>query len=74
MTLRVAPFNSSNECSECGHIDSRNRLSQAVFHCVLCEHIDHADVNAAKVIVARGARETRNARLGEKTSSEAQAL
>lgn len=74
MTLRVAPFNSSNECSECGHINLCNRLSQAVFHCVVCDYSEHADINAAKVIVARGARETRNARLGEKSSSEAQAF
>ncbi|MGQ4806966.1 hypothetical protein NKDENANG_00304 [Candidatus Entotheonellaceae bacterium PAL068K] len=67
-------MNSSNACSVCGPIDPRNRISQAVFHCVACEHTENADINAAKVIVARGARETQNGRFGVKSSSEAQSL
>lgn len=48
-----APY-SSQECSECGHVDRRNRPSQAVFRCVACGHEENADLNAAKVIRKRG--------------------
>lgn len=44
----------SQECSCCSHIDSANRTSQARFSCVACGHTENADVNAAKVILARG--------------------
>jgi putative transposase len=43
----------SQECVACGTIDSRSRPSQAAFRCVACGHRDHADVNAARVLLAR---------------------
>lgn len=48
------PRFTSQQCRMCGHIASANRESQAVFRCVNCGHADHADVNAAHNIFARG--------------------
>ena len=44
----------SQECSACGVIDARSRISQSVFRCVACHHEEHADTNAAKNILQRG--------------------
>jgi hypothetical protein len=40
----------------CGHVAAGNRPTQAVFACVACGHGEHADINAAKNIRARGLR------------------
>lgn len=45
--------NSSQECSECGFTSPHNRLSQAQFHCLACNHTANADTNAATVIASR---------------------
>lgn len=37
----------SQQCHSCGHIDARNRESQAEFRCVACGNSGHADVHAA---------------------------
>lgn len=52
-TIEVDPRNTSRECSTCGHIDKRNRQSQALFLCIKCGHTENADLNAAKVISKR---------------------
>lgn len=52
----VDPKDTSRECSACRHTTTENRPSQAVFRCVACGHAEHADVNAAKNIRARGLR------------------
>ena len=52
----VDPRGTSRECSACGHTAAENQPSQAVFCCVACGHSEHADVNAAKNIRARGLR------------------
>jgi putative transposase len=45
----------SQRCSACGHVDPKSRESQAVFRCTHCLHpAEHADVNAAKNILAAG--------------------
>lgn len=44
---------SSQECSECGYVDEKNRPSQAVFKCLACGCKLPADVNAGKVLVKR---------------------
>ena len=54
----VDPRNSSRECSECGHIDKRNRSSQSVFRCLACEFETNADYNAAMNLSARGRAST----------------
>ncbi|WP_232778604.1 RNA-guided endonuclease InsQ/TnpB family protein [Carbonactinospora thermoautotrophica] len=52
--VMVNPAYTSQTCSACGHCASENRESQAVFRCVACGQLDHADVNAAKNILAAG--------------------
>ncbi|MEU7860983.1 zinc ribbon domain-containing protein, partial [Nonomuraea sp. NPDC049141] len=44
----------SQQCSSCGHVDRKNRLDQASFSCTSCGFAEHADVNAARNIAARG--------------------
>jgi putative transposase len=52
--IKVNPRNSSIECAACGHIDPRNRVGQSRFRCRRCGHQANADVNAARVLLARG--------------------
>jgi putative transposase len=47
---------SSQACSKCGCVDAASRVSQSVFCCTACGHHDHADLNAAKVLLARANR------------------
>lgn len=42
-------------CRMCGHGDRANRGAQALFRCVVCGHAEHADVHAARNILARAA-------------------
>jgi putative transposase len=44
---------SSQECRKCGHTAKENRQSQTVFLCLACGHGDHADHNAAQIVLAR---------------------
>jgi putative transposase len=44
---------SSQTCASCGHVDAKSRESQSVFCCAACGHRDHADINAATVILQR---------------------
>ena len=44
---------SSQECARCHHVDAASRVSQSRFRCTGCGHEDHADLNAAKVILSR---------------------
>ncbi|MBV8178623.1 MAG: transposase [Mycobacterium sp.] len=52
--LKVPAAFTSQRCSACGHVDPKSRESQAVFRCTHCLHTEHADVNAAKNILAAG--------------------
>lgn len=54
--VKVNPKNSSRECSECGFISKSNRKTQCEFECIKCGHKENADLNASKVILARGQR------------------
>ncbi|MBK8489728.1 MAG: transposase [Saprospirales bacterium] len=47
---KVNPRHTSQRCAACGHTCAENRLSQAVFRCVQCNHEEHADLNASKNI------------------------
>ncbi|MCK4962463.1 MAG: transposase [Anaerolineales bacterium] len=49
----VDPKYTSQTCSECGHIDKRNRPDQATFSCVSCGFSVSADTNAAVNIAVR---------------------
>lgn len=50
----VDPAYSSQQCSQCGHIDRRNRQSQATFACRSCGALMHADDNASHNIGRKG--------------------
>jgi putative transposase len=52
--VSVPSRHTSQRCSQCGHVDPKSRESQAVFRCTHCAHTEHADVNAAKNILAAG--------------------
>ncbi|MRH90627.1 transposase [Nocardia sp. SYP-A9097] len=52
--VKVPPAYTSQRCSECHVVDAKSRESQAVFRCTACGHREHADVNAAKNILADG--------------------
>ncbi|MEI4234174.1 RNA-guided endonuclease InsQ/TnpB family protein [Roseovarius sp. D22-M7] len=51
--LKVPAHYTSRTCSVCGAVDSQSRENQASFVCTTCGHRDHADSNAAKVILRR---------------------
>ncbi|WP_033221157.1 RNA-guided endonuclease InsQ/TnpB family protein [Streptomyces virginiae] len=50
----VDPAYTSQQCSECGHIDRRNRRSQATFACRACGFLANADDNASHNIARKG--------------------
>lgn len=52
--VEVPPAYSSQTCAECGVVDAASRRSQASFVCTACGHADNADVNAARILLARG--------------------
>jgi len=54
--VKVPAHHTSQTCSACGHVDPGNRKTQAAFRCQACGHTEHADINAAKNIRARGHR------------------
>nr|DAI06968.1 MAG TPA: endonuclease [Caudoviricetes sp.] len=45
--VAVNPAYTSRTCSECGHVDKKNRKSQADFECTRCGFSANADYNAA---------------------------
>lgn len=51
---KVPAAYTSQRCNRCGHVDANSRESQAKFKCTACRHTEHADVNAAKNILAAG--------------------
>ncbi len=53
LVVEVEAAYTSQTCAECGHVDAASRKSQSEFCCTKCGHRDHADVNAAKVLVQR---------------------
>ncbi|MFF3357170.1 RNA-guided endonuclease InsQ/TnpB family protein [Streptomyces sp. NPDC002917] len=50
----VDPAYTSQQCSECGHIDRKNRVGQATFACRACGVTMHADDNASHNIDRKG--------------------
>ena len=59
--IAVNPRYTSQRCSQCGHVDAKSRVQQALFSCTACGFAYHADVNAARNILALGQGERRNA-------------
>lgn len=54
IVVKVPAAFTSLRCSACGQVDPKSRESQAVFRCTHCMHSGHADVNAAKNVLAAG--------------------
>ncbi|MGW6935503.1 RNA-guided endonuclease InsQ/TnpB family protein [Lentzea sp. NPDC054927] len=52
--VQVDPAYTSQQCSNCGEIDKKNRRSQASYVCGRCGFVGHADHNAARNIATRG--------------------
>jgi putative transposase len=52
--IKVPAAFTSQTCPQCGHICSANRPTRDRFLCVVCSHSDHADIVAAKNILAAG--------------------
>lgn len=52
--VEIPAHYSSQTCSACGVVDAASRRSQSEFRCAHCAYVDNADVNAAKVLLARG--------------------
>ncbi|MBS4730578.1 transposase [Mycobacterium sp. SM1] len=52
--VNVPAAYTSQRCSACRQVDPKSRESQAVFRCTHCLHTEHADVNAARNILAAG--------------------
>ncbi|MET9673976.1 transposase [Streptomyces sp. NPDC006482] len=50
----VDPAYTSQQCSQCGHIDRKNRVDQATFACRACGALMHADDNASHNVGRKG--------------------
>ena len=59
--VKVPAAYTSQRCSQCGRVDPKSRESQAVYRCTTCTYCEHADVNAAKNILAAGRADRINA-------------
>ena len=51
--FKISPYQTSQECADCGHTHPENRKKQDLFLCVHCGLTENADVNAAHVIKKR---------------------
>lgn len=47
LVLKVPAKHTSQKCNLCKHVHKGNRLSQAVFTCLSCGHVNNADDNAS---------------------------
>ena len=70
--VRVSAAYSSQECAECHHVDAASRRSQSTFVCTKCGHLDHADVNAARVLEHRYEVSTRRTGGGDVCGGDAE--
>jgi putative transposase len=52
--VRVPAPGTSQTCAACAHRHPENRVTRDHFSCVACGHQDHADANAAAVILTAG--------------------
>lgn len=54
--VEVSAAYSSQECFACEHVSAKSRKTQAEFVCVACGVREHADLNAARVLLRRANR------------------
>jgi transposase len=54
MVSKVKAAHTSQTCAQCGHTDPASRVTRDHFCCTACGHVDHADANAARVVLAVG--------------------
>jgi putative transposase len=52
---KVNPAYTSQTCAKCDHIDRASRCGDK-FKCTKCGHEDHADLNAAQIVLRRASR------------------
>ena len=52
LATRVKSAYSSQECHRCHYVDRKNRPNQGTFHCQVCHHTVHADINASQNLAA----------------------
>ncbi|MFK0254691.1 RNA-guided endonuclease InsQ/TnpB family protein [Streptomyces sp. NPDC090445] len=52
--MAVDPRNTSRRCPECGNTAKENRPTQEKFHCVSCDHQEHADTVGAINVLRAG--------------------
>ncbi len=63
--IKIKPAYTSQRCGQCGAINKASRQTQAHFKCVACGHTAHADINAARNILAAGLAVTARGAFGE---------
>jgi putative transposase len=54
VVIDVDARHTSDRCEACGHTETENRVSQAVFSCRACRHTVNADEHAARNILRAG--------------------
>ncbi|MGH8058083.1 MAG: RNA-guided endonuclease InsQ/TnpB family protein, partial [Candidatus Entotheonellia bacterium] len=59
--IAVNPRYTSQRCPICDYVSAKNRVQQALFSCIACGYAYHADVVAARNILAAGRAERQNA-------------
>ena len=59
--IAVNPRYTSQRCPVCGYVSAKNRVQQALFSCQVCDYSYHADIVAARNILALGQGERLNA-------------
>jgi len=67
--IKINPAFTSQKCNACSNISQQNRKNQAFFVCQCCGHQDHADINAAKNILAHFSSSRVGLRQSFKTST-----
>jgi putative transposase len=52
--MLVSAAYTSRTCRACRYESAENRKTQSLFRCVACGHEEHADIHAAKNVLAAG--------------------
>jgi putative transposase len=71
--IEVPAAYTSQRCAACGAVDFRSRSGRH-FHCVACGHTNHADVNAARNILAAGRAVAARGAFADRRGDEARTI